>query len=113
MEETSMKNAPKQLVSRDSSDLGLRALQLQKTLESSGESVVIKDLDAVITFWNPQATALYGFTADEAIGHPLRDLHAADLSDEAYAAVWHGCARVKPARPPRIARKRMVKLFTF
>lgn len=77
-------------------DLNLRTLQLEKTLESSGESIVIKDLNAVVTFWNPQATALYGFTAEEAIGHPLRELHAADLSEEAYARVL---ARIRSGEP--------------
>lgn len=103
MEKNKLKQASRDM--RDT-DLNLRALQLEKTLESSGESVVIKDLNAVVTFWNPQATALYGFTADEAIGHPLRDLHAADLSEEAYARVL---ARVRSGQSSTATTERKKK----
>lgn len=87
-------------------DQSLRALQLEKTLENSGESVVIKDLNAVVTFWNHQATTLYGYTADEAIGHSLRELHAADLSDEAYARVL---ARIRSGEPSTATTDRKKK----
>lgn len=105
-EETSMKKTTHQPVERDAHDLVLRSLQLEKTLESSGESVVIKDLDAVITFWNPQATALYGFTSDEALGHSLRELHAADLSEEAYSRVLD---RVRSGKPSTATTDRKKK----
>jgi len=101
-----MKKTTHQPVERDAHDLVLRSLQLEKTLESSGESVVIKDLDAVITFWNPQATALYGFTSDEALGHSLRELHAADLSEEAYSRVLD---RVRSGKPSTATTDRKKK----
>ncbi len=103
MEKNKLKQANRDM--RDT-DLNLRALQLEKTLESSGESVVIKDLNAVVTFWNPQATALYGFTADDAIGHPLRELHAADLSEDAYARVL---ARIRSGEPSTSTTERKKK----
>ena len=43
--------------------------------------------NAVVTYWNREATSLYGFSAQEAIGQPLRKLHAADLSDADYARI--------------------------
>ena len=64
-----------------------RARELEQVLEQSGEAVVGTDLDAVVTYWNREATSLYGFTAQEAIGQPLRKLHAADLSDVDYARI--------------------------
>ena len=91
-----MKTSKIKPMNSDSADMALRTLQLERTLACVGESVVIKDLDAVVTFWNPQATALYGFTAEEAIGHPLRELHAADLSEEAYGRVL---ARIRSGEP--------------
>jgi diguanylate cyclase (GGDEF)-like protein/PAS domain S-box-containing protein len=60
---------------------------LEQVLEHVGEAVIVKDLNAVVTYWNREATALYGFSADEAIGQPLRKLHAADLSETEYAKV--------------------------
>jgi diguanylate cyclase (GGDEF)-like protein/PAS domain S-box-containing protein len=60
---------------------------LAQVLEQTGEAVIVKDLNAVVTYWNREATALYGFSAHEAVGQPLRKLHAADLSDLNYARV--------------------------
>jgi diguanylate cyclase (GGDEF)-like protein/PAS domain S-box-containing protein len=101
-----MKNSQTKPADRDPTDMALRTLQLERTLASVGESVVIKDLNAVVTFWNPQATALYGFTAEDAVGHPLRDLHAADLSDEAYARVL---ARIRSGEPSTSTTERKRK----
>src|SRR5258708_24139641 len=56
------------------------AHDLAQVLEHSGEAVIVKDLNAVVTYWNREATSLYGYSAEEAIGQPLRKLHAAELS---------------------------------
>ena len=64
-----------------------RARELEQVLEQIGEAVIVKDLNAVVTYWNREATSLYGFSAQEAIGQPLRKLHAADLSDAEYARI--------------------------
>jgi len=61
----------------------LRSLEL--VIDLAGEAIFVKDLHGVILLWNREATALYGFRADEAVGRTLRQLHAADLSDEAYS----------------------------
>ena len=74
------KNRGSETVARDAHDL-------EQVLECTGEAVIIKDLNAIVTFWNREAVALYGFSAQEAVGKSLRQLHAADLSDAAYAAV--------------------------
>lgn len=73
-----------------------RARELEQVIEQSGESIVVKDLNAVVTMWNREATALYGFTAEGAIGKPLRELHAADLSEADYAKVL---ARIRAGKP--------------
>src|SRR5579863_4170913 len=64
-----------------------RASDLEQVLEHTGEAVIVKDLKAVVTYWNREATALYGFSAHEAIGRPLCELHAADLSEADYGRV--------------------------
>jgi diguanylate cyclase len=60
------------------------ARDLAQVLEQSGEAVIVKDLNAVVTYWNREAASLYGFTAEEAIGQSLRKLHAAELSEAEY-----------------------------
>jgi diguanylate cyclase (GGDEF)-like protein/PAS domain S-box-containing protein len=72
------------------------ARDLAQVLEHSGEAVIVKDLNAVVTYWNREATSLYGYSAEEAIGQPLRKLHAAELSEADYASVL---ARVRAGRP--------------
>ena len=70
------------------------ARELAQVLEQSGEAVIIKDLNAVVTYWNREAALLYGFSAKEAIGQPLRKLHAAELSETDRLRVW--TIRLKP-----------------
>lgn len=64
--------------------MGLGARELEQVLAITGEAVIVKDLDAVVTFWNREAVSLYGFSAHEAVGQSLRNLHAADLSDDGF-----------------------------
>ena len=60
---------------------------LEQVIEQSGECIFVKDMNAVITLWNREATALYGFTPAEAIGRSIRELHAIDVSDAEFAAI--------------------------
>src|SRR5690606_4727257 len=51
---------------------------------SSDDAILSKTLDGIITSWNPGATRLFGFTADEAIGQPITIIIPEDrLSEEA------------------------------
>lgn len=40
-------------------------------LNSIRESVIVTDLDGIVTYWNSGATRLLGWTADEMLGRPL------------------------------------------
>ncbi len=51
-------------------------------LESSNDAVVGKTLDGIITDWNTGAERLYGYTAREIIGKPVRVLTPPDRPDE-------------------------------
>ncbi len=50
----------------------------------------------MVLVWNREATTLYGFNAQEAIGRTLRELHAAELSEVEYAKVL---ARIRAGVP--------------
>jgi diguanylate cyclase (GGDEF)-like protein/PAS domain S-box-containing protein len=75
-------------------------------LEHIGEAVIVKDLNAVVTYWNREAASLYGFSPQEAVGQPLRKLHAADLSEADYARVLDRILAGKPTSKSTERRKK-------
>ncbi len=72
--------APAILVIRDLSDRKRAAAaeaRLALIIRSSHEAIIARNLDGIITDWNPGATRLYGYRPDEVIGR-----HGADLVPE-------------------------------
>jgi PAS domain S-box-containing protein len=86
---------PHQVHDTDDGRASPSARDLAQALDHSGEAVIVKDLNAVVTYWNREAVSLYGFSAEEAIGQPLCKLHAAELSEVDYASLL---ARVRAGR---------------
>jgi PAS domain S-box-containing protein/diguanylate cyclase (GGDEF)-like protein len=82
------------------------ARDLAQVLEQSGEAVIVKDLNAVVTYWNREAASLYGFSAEEAIGQSLRKLHAAELSEADYQRLLE---RVRAGRATSLTTERRKK----
>jgi PAS domain S-box-containing protein len=58
------------------------AQQLASIVEFSGDAIISKDLDGIITTWNRGAEHLFGYSAEEAIGMPVTVLIPPDRLDE-------------------------------
>ena len=58
------------------------SLRLAAIVRSSEEAIVGKNLDGIITAWNPAAERLFGFTEQEAIGRSIRMIVPADRQTE-------------------------------
>jgi PAS domain S-box-containing protein len=51
-------------------------------VNSSDDAIIGKTVDGVIVSWNPAATRLYGYQAEEAVGQPMTMLCPADRAGE-------------------------------
>jgi two-component system, chemotaxis family, CheB/CheR fusion protein len=56
--------------------------RLAAIIESSGDAIISKDLDEIVTSWNKEAERLFGFSADEIIGKPMAVLVPPDRHKE-------------------------------
>jgi PAS domain S-box-containing protein len=73
------------VIYHDITDLQEQKRYFQQLLEISPAAIVVTDLEAKVTSWNPAAEKLFGYSAEEAIGRLLDDLVASrpELHDEA------------------------------
>ncbi len=55
---------------------------LAEIVNSSDDAIITKDLDGIITSWNPGAERLFGYTSIEAIGHHVTMLMPPDRYNE-------------------------------
>lgn len=55
---------------------------LAEVVRGTQDAVLSKDLDGIVTTWNPAATRLYGYSAEEAIGSHISFIVPPDHKDE-------------------------------
>ena len=56
--------------------------RFEAVIESSDDAIVTKDLNSIITSWNPAAERMFGYTAAEALGQSIRMLIPEELQTE-------------------------------
>lgn len=69
---------------RTAEDIGFDAAD---QLAALGQAVITTDLDGVVVAWNPAAEAMYGWTADEAVGRNIVSLCVPDMAQEVAAEI--------------------------
>ena len=65
--------------------------RLAQVVRSTRDAVLSKDLDGVITSWNPGAVRLYGYSEEEAIGSSISLLIPADRKNEEWEILDRAC----------------------
>jgi PAS domain S-box-containing protein len=71
---------------------------LTAIIESSDDAIMTTDLDGTVTFWNPGAERLYGYSASEIVGQSTRILIAGDRYGNA-TRVRERLAAGQPVQP--------------
>jgi len=82
------------------------AQRLAAIVESSTDPIIGKDMNGVITSWNPAAEQLYGYTAAQAIGQSIRIIIPPDRmheEDDTLARIRRG-ERIEHFETIRLAR---------
>jgi PAS domain S-box-containing protein len=80
--------------------------QLAAIVECSEDAIVSRNLDGIVTTWNPGAERLYGYKADEMIGRSMSSLVPGDQAGELAEVMQklrHG-ERIRPFKATRVRK---------
>jgi PAS domain S-box-containing protein len=58
------------------------ALRLAAIVDSSDDAILSKDMNGIVMSWNPAAEAMFGFSASEMVGQPIRFIIPDDRQEE-------------------------------
>ena len=77
-----LENASDRYVAKIVELVKYQALHAAAIIESSDDAIIGKDLNGIILSWNKGAERLYGYRAQEVVGHPISLLIPPELSDD-------------------------------
>jgi two-component system CheB/CheR fusion protein len=84
----------------------IESARLAAIVESSDDAIISKDLNGIITSWNPGAERLFGYTAAEMVGTPIYRIVPSDHPEDVpqiLAMIAHG-ERVKNYDTVRVSK---------
>jgi PAS domain S-box-containing protein len=80
--EQELRRAHQELDRKTTQEIGEYRARLASIIDSSTDAIIGKELDGTITSWNRGAEAMYGYTAEEAIGKNISFLTSKNRPDE-------------------------------
>jgi PAS domain S-box-containing protein len=81
-----------------------RLAELESLVENNPVAVIVMDSDERVTEWNPAAAALFGYSAEEALGHVIDDLVFGDADRDEGREITREA--VTTGRAQRMTRRR-------